>query len=121
MTWASQTSAVSEVKSKLRTQIGLQKTGSVSRSFTTPPVVVRPAQALYWEHEGNRAVRAGDWKLVAIHNRPWELYDMATDRSELKDLSRDQPERVKTMSAMWDHYAARALVEPWDKIHGHRK
>lgn len=78
-------------------------------------------EALYWEHEGNRAVRAGDWKLVAMHNRPWELYDMATDRSELKDLSRDQPERVKTMSAMWDAYAARALVEPWDKIQGHRK
>ncbi len=78
-------------------------------------------EALYWEHEGNRAVRAGDWKLVAMHNRPWELYDMATDRSELKDLSRDQTERVKNMSAMWDAYAARALVEPWDKIHGARK
>ena len=32
--------------------------------------------ALYWEHEGNRAVRVGDWKLVAKHNEPWELYDM---------------------------------------------
>ena len=35
-----------------------------------------PSRVLYWEHEGNRAVRRGDWKLVALHKKPWELYDL---------------------------------------------
>jgi arylsulfatase len=99
-----------------------EKTPLEGRSFT--PLLKNGSierEALYWEHEGNRAVRAGDWKLVAMHNRAWELYDLATDRAELKDLSREQPERVKAMNAMWNAYAARALVEPWDRIQGDRK
>jgi arylsulfatase A-like enzyme len=71
-------------------------------------------EALYWEHEGNRAVRVGDWKLVAEHKRPWELYNLATDRSEQNDLSTSQEERVRALSALWETYAQRALVAPWD-------
>ena len=33
------------------------------------------SRTLYFEHQGNRAVRAGDWKLVALDDQPWELYD----------------------------------------------
>jgi arylsulfatase len=73
-------------------------------------------EALYWEHEGNRAVRAGDWKLVAEHNRPWELYNIAQDRSEQHDLSKEQPDRVEKLTAMYEAYAKRANVEPWDKV-----
>jgi arylsulfatase len=73
-------------------------------------------EAIYWEHEGNRAVRAGEWKLVAEHGRPWELYNIALDRSEQHDLSREQPARVAQLTAMWDAYAQRANVEPWDKV-----
>ncbi len=65
-------------------------------------------EALYWEHEGNRAVRWGNWKLVAKSNkRPWELYDIKNDRSELHDLSKEQPQRVKELEAMWMAYAKR--------------
>ena len=71
-------------------------------------------EAIYWEHEGNRAVRMGQWKLVAKgRNGPWELYDIDADRTETNDLSAAQPDRAKRMAAMWDAYAARANVVPW--------
>jgi arylsulfatase len=73
---------------------------------------LRRTAPLFWEHEGNRAVRDGRWKLVAKENRPWELYDMAADRTETHDLSGQRPERVRLMAAQWDAYAARANVLP---------
>jgi arylsulfatase A-like enzyme len=70
-------------------------------------------EALYWEHEGNRAVRVGDWKLVAKGaTGSWELYNIRTDRSELNDLAEDEPTRVRTLAAMWQKYAERAHVLP---------
>ena len=57
--------------------------------------------AIWWEHEGNRAIRVGDWKLVAARDKPWELYDLATDRTETRDLAGQQPERVREMSRRW--------------------
>ena len=38
---------------------------------------------IFWEHEGNKAVRDGKWKLVQKWKLPWELYDMEADRTEL--------------------------------------
>ncbi|MCX6904313.1 MAG: arylsulfatase [Verrucomicrobia bacterium] len=71
-------------------------------------------EALYWEHEGNRAVRAGDWKLVAKSpGGKWELYDMKSDRTEMNDLAGKQPARVKKMAAQWEAWARRAHVLPW--------
>jgi len=68
--------------------------------------------ALYWEHEGNRAIRKGNWKLVSKENRPWELYDMAKDRTELNDLSKEKTEIVKELSKAYQEYADRANVSP---------
>jgi arylsulfatase len=73
-------------------------------------------EAIYWEHEGNRAVRAGRWKLVAVHRGPWELYDMERDRSDLEDLAAREPDRVRQMAALWEAYAARTGVEPWETV-----
>ena len=70
-------------------------------------------EAIFWEHEGNRAVRVGDWKLVAKHGGKWELYDIAKDRVESTDLAAKEPARVKEMVAKYDAWAKRALVEPW--------
>tara|TARA_R110002072_G_scaffold303069_1_gene492618 strand:+ start:118271 stop:120337 length:2067 start_codon:yes stop_codon:yes gene_type:complete len=67
---------------------------------------------LFWEHEGNRAIRDGDWKLVAKENNPWELYDLRTDRSESHNLAAEKPELAKELEAKWDAYAARANVLP---------
>ncbi|WP_435019639.1 sulfatase-like hydrolase/transferase [Tundrisphaera sp. TA3] len=69
-------------------------------------------QPIFWEHESNRAVRDGRWKLVAKAGEPWELYDIDADRAEMHDLASAQPERVKAMAAQWDAYAARANVLP---------
>ena len=63
---------------------------------------VERTKPLVWEHEGNRAIRDGKWKLVAKENKPWELYDLAADRGELHDLAATEPVRVKKMSATWD-------------------
>jgi arylsulfatase len=72
-----------------------------------------PPRALFWEHEGNRAVRQDRWKLVAVHGGPWELYDLETDRTELRDLAAAQPARVRELAALYDDWAARAGVKPW--------
>lgn len=69
---------------------------------------------LYWEHEGNRAIRMGEWKLVSKYatGNAWELYNMERDRSELHDLAGEQPERVRSMAARWHMWALHANVFP---------
>lgn len=76
---------------------------------TPPPTASRP---LFWEHESNRAVRDGRWKLVAMEDQPWELYDMAVDRTEMNDLAARQPERVRALAQAWETWAQRADVLP---------
>jgi arylsulfatase A-like enzyme len=82
-----------------------------ARSFPAPPgKSLVPAFArdgslkhneLWWEHEGNRAIRVGDWKLVAAKKSPWELYDLATDRTETRDLAAENPVKVHQLSTQW--------------------
>jgi arylsulfatase len=69
-------------------------------------------QPICWEHEANRAIRDGKWKLVAKENQAWELYDMERDRSELHDLSAKNPKKVAELAAKWDAWAARSDVLP---------
>ncbi len=81
-----------------------------------PALAGQPLQRskpIFWEHEGNRAIRAGDWKLVSRHPGGWELYDVATDRTEMHDLAASQSERVKEMSTQWETWASRVGVMPW--------
>lgn len=75
---------------------------------------VRRKEPIFFEHEGNRAVRDGVWKLVAKGPRgPWELYNMETDRTEQNDLASAEPARVQAMAAQWETWAKRARVIPW--------
>ena len=70
-------------------------------------------EAIYWEHEGNRAVRVGDWKLVAKGaNGKWELYDLSADRTEQHDLAGTNPAKAKELADLWQSWAERAMVLP---------
>jgi arylsulfatase A-like enzyme len=71
---------------------------------------------MFWEHEGNAAVRIGKWKLVKRYPRDWELYDIDADRTELHDLAAREPERVKQMAAQYAAWAKRCGVLPRDRI-----
>ncbi len=84
---------------------------SLVPAFANQPI---QRQALFWEHEGNAAVRVVDWKLVRLgRNGAWELYDLKTDRTEQHDLAAEQPERVKALASQWDAWAERANVKPY--------
>ena len=82
---------------------------------------------LFWEHEGNRAIRMGRWKLVQQLPEPmhftaedenrWELYDLEKDPSETEDLAAKYPERVKEMAAKWEKEALRLGAKPWPWDH----
>jgi arylsulfatase A-like enzyme len=59
-------------------------------------------RTLWWMHEKNRALRAGDWKIVAAGiDAPWELYDLAKDRTETNNLAAQEPERLQTLIQQW--------------------
>ncbi len=65
-------------------------------------------ESLWWLHENNKAIRVGDWKLVAAANQPtranqlWELYDLSKDRAESNDLASEQPEKVRELEQRWN-------------------
>ena len=63
-------------------------------------------ESIWWLHEGNKALRVGDWKIVAAgKDAKWELYNVKADRSETKNLAAEMPEKVRDMAAAWDKQA----------------
>ena len=66
--------------------------------------------ALYWQFDDCRAVREGKWKLVEGGDRPWELYDMEADRTELHNLAEKHSDRVQSMARQWKAWAERSGV-----------
>lgn len=70
--------------------------------------------AIYWEHEGNRAIRSGDMKLVAKSpGGNWELYDISKDRAEMHDLANEMPDKVSQLKLKWENWARSSRVLPW--------
>ena len=63
-----------------------------------------PPRRIFMEHEGNRFVRDGDWKIVALSQKPWELYNISTDPTEMHDLAAQQPARVDALSKAWEEW-----------------
>jgi arylsulfatase len=73
----------------------------------------RPPVAYGWEHEGNRAVRDSDWKLVSRYPQSWELYDMREDRLETHDLAKAMPQKAADMAKLYGSWASRVGVKTW--------
>jgi arylsulfatase A-like enzyme len=74
-------------------------------------------RTLCWEHEGNRAIRKGKWKLVMLADaRGWELFDIENDRIESSDLAQAHPQIVLELAAEYDRWAERCGVAPWPQI-----
>ncbi len=93
--------------------------GKWPSSFGAEPVPATPGKSLvqvfakdnsvkhdyfWWYHEGNRAIRVGDWKLVAAKENGWELYNLRTDRSESKNLALEHPRKVMELEKVWTRH-----------------
>jgi len=87
-----------------------------------------PERTLFWEHEGNKAIRKGDWKLVAeypgswagVRDYPnkgkWELYNIANDRTELNNLAKTHQDKVTALAKEWQQWADEVGVVPWQNL-----
>jgi len=71
---------------------------------------------IFWEHEGNRAIRDGDWKLVSKYRQPWELYNIRKDRSELNNLAKQHPDVVARLEKRWNEWASSSQVVLWEVL-----
>ncbi len=72
---------------------------------------------IFWEHEGNCAMREGPWKLVKKHPDDWELYNMEKDRTELDDVRGGDSDRAARMIKEWEEWARECDILPWDQIY----
>ena len=68
---------------------------------------------LFWEHEGNRAVRIGDWKLVSEFPGPWELYNISEDRSETNNLINKEKDIANDLQKKYEDWAQRCGILDW--------
>jgi len=74
-----------------------------------------PDRTLLWEHYDSRAILRGKWKLVGLPGKPWELYDIEADRSEMRDVSKQHPETARDLAELWEKEAHRTLIYPRPK------
>ena len=79
-------------------------------------------RTLYWEHEGNRAVREGKWKLVYTRRskdqfvNKWTLFNIEEDLTEVNDISAQFPKKAQQLKSKYESWAKRVGVENWDEI-----
>jgi arylsulfatase len=84
-------------------------------------------EAMYFEHQANRAIHMGKWKLVSKGTNkkpyigPWELYDLEKDRTELDDLSKQHPDIAKKLEKIWHEWAVENNVYPLDNRSWYQK
>jgi len=74
---------------------------------------VERTNPLFWEHEGNKAMVSGDWKIVSNVREPWQLYNIKTDRTETNDLAREKPEMLSRMVYLYNDWFKRVAAMPY--------
>ncbi len=96
---------------------------SLAPAFANDVTIER--DSLWWLHDEHRAIRVGDWKLVAAKDTAWELYDLKTDRAEQNDLAKQMPDKVQELAAKWqkqtDDFTTLAEKDLVDRPQGNRK
>lgn len=98
------------LSSKEESRTGLPDGQSLTPVFNRDTTAER---TLFWEHEGNRAVRRGTWKIVSKFPAAWELYDLEADRTETRNLAARHPDRVKQLAMVYDDWAQKSQVLSW--------
>ena len=71
---------------------------------------------LFWEHEGNCAIRLGNWKLVKKYPGDWELYNFEQDRTELHDFAKRNQPRVNRMQQLYHEWVEALNIVPWERL-----
>ena len=62
-------------------------------------------RTLYWEHENGKAIRKGNWRLTALANSGWQLFDLEHDLSETNNIAAEYPEKVRELKTLWNNWA----------------
>ncbi|MHC2068266.1 arylsulfatase [Bremerella sp. T1] len=76
---------------------------------------------LFWEHEGNQAIRRGDWKALRIKNGPWSLYNLKEDRTETTNLNQVDPDKTQELANAWQAWSERCGVWDWKELQQQRR
>ncbi len=78
-------------------------------------------EPIFWEHQGHKAIRDGNWKAVNPRTGRWELYDLSQDRTELQDLAAEHPQKLRELVQAWRQWAERCGVMNWQELQRHRR
>lgn len=89
--------------------------------LTGSPASLEEDRPIFWEHQGNKAIRKGNWKAVAANGKDWQLYNLAADRTELNNLAQQNPELLHELTAQWQAWADRSGVVDWNELQKLRK
>jgi arylsulfatase len=95
---------ISRPKTLKKTPVPPSPGKSLVPSFSSDQIIQR--DSIWWMHDGHRAIRQGDYKLVSAKSDPWALYDLKNDRAESKDLSQNLPDKRKQLERMWKDQVA---------------
>ncbi len=85
-----------------------QKTLRIDGKSLMPLIMTKTKSihdTLYWEHEGGRAIRVGEWKMSALGGKTWELFHVSKDHTETQNLAEKFPYKVSEMNKLWQKWA----------------